>query len=403
MTPVTLPEDFPEHLPDDLANLAAADWPRFSDAEMTRRYTAIDGLMAEAGLRHLLVYGSQWNGAAIPWLTHWPTTSEAALTVTPWGTPNLFVQFYNHVPQALTGATGCDVKWGGEDTVASVIADFQARGATATDRIGVIGPLGLAGAAKLRAAFADVVDLNRAFTRLRLIKSAEEVDWMRLGAWYSDRAMAAVADNLAPGLTERDLCDLCERAWVPAGGETGIHFFGATSMADPDCRVPRQIPSAREIAAGDIVFGEISGAFRGYSGQILRSFTVAADPTPLFHDLHDTAAAAFDAICATLKAGTPVAEILAASSVIEEAGFTTCDDLMHGYGGGYLPPVIGSASRPAGPVPDMLLEAGMLVVVQPNVITKDGKAGVQTGECLLITEDGYERIHTFPPGVHRAG
>lgn len=390
-------------LPDDLAALAAVDWPRFSDAEMSRRYTAIDRLMTEAGIRHLLVYGTQWNGAAVPWLTHWPTTSEAALTVTPWGTPKLFVQFHNHVPQARIGATGCDVNWGGEDTIASVIADFQARGATANDRIGVIGPLGLGGAAKLRAAFADIVDLNRDFTGLRLIKSAEEIDWMRLGAWYSDRAMAAVAENLAPGVTERDLCDVCERAWVPAGGETGIHFFGSTAMADPDCRVPRQIPSARKIAAGDIVFCEISGAFRGYSGQILRSFTLAAAPTPLYRDLHDTADAAFGAICAVLKAGTPVADIVAASGVIEAAGFTTCDDLMHGYGGGYLPPVIGSASRPAGLVPDMRLEAGMLVVVQPNVTTLDGRAGVQTGECLLVTEDGYERIHAFAPGFHRVG
>jgi Xaa-Pro dipeptidase len=174
-------------------------------------------------------------------------------------------------------------------------------------------------------------------------------------------------------------------------------------MEDPDCRVPRQIPSAREIAAGDIVFCEISGAFRGYPGQILRSFTVAADLTPLYRYLHDTATAAFESICAVLKARAPVADIVAASGVIEDAGFTTCDDLLHGYGGGYLLPVGGSASRPAGQIPDMALEVGMLVVVQPNVTTEDGKAGVQTGECLLITEDGYERIHTFPPDFHRVG
>jgi len=140
----------PNALPDHLAALTEADWPRFSDAEITRRYTAIDRLMDEAGVRHLLVYGAQWNGAAIPWLTHWPTTSEAALTVTPWGTPNLFVQFHNHVPQAEAGATGCTVKWGGEDTIATVIEDFRSRGATANERIGVIGPLGLGGAAKYR-------------------------------------------------------------------------------------------------------------------------------------------------------------------------------------------------------------------------------------------------------------
>jgi hypothetical protein len=62
------------------------------------------------------------------------------------------------------------VERGGEDTIATAIADFQSRGATANDRIGVIGRLGLSAAQKLRTAFADVVDLNHAFTRIRLVK-----------------------------------------------------------------------------------------------------------------------------------------------------------------------------------------------------------------------------------------
>ena len=58
----------------------------------------------------------------------------------------------------------------------------------------------------------------------------------------------------------------------------------------------------------------------------------------------------------------------------------------------------GSASRPAGPLPDVKLAKNMMVVVQPNVITKDQRAGVQTGELMLITETGCESLHTFPRG-----
>ena len=52
--------------------------------------------------------------------------------------------------------------------------------------------------------------------------------------------------------------------------------------------------------------------------------------------------------------------------------------------------------------PDFTLAAGMTVVVQPNVTTRDGRAGVQTGELLLVTERGPERLHTFPRGLQRA-
>ena len=74
------------------------------------------------------------------------------------------------------------------------------------------------------------------------------------------------------------------------------------------------------------------------------------------------------------------------------------DDVVHGYGGGYLPPVLGSRSRPAGGIPEEPLKAGMTVVIQPNVVTPDGQAGVQTGELVLITATGIERLHAMPRG-----
>ena len=71
---------------------------------------------------------------------------------------------------------------------------------------------------------------------------------------------------------------------------------------------------------------------------------------------------------------------------------------MCSISGGYLPPILGSASRPAGPVPDEPFRAGMTVVIQPNVVTKDHKAGVQTGEMVLVTQTGIERMHAMPRG-----
>ena len=87
--------------------------------------------------------------------------------------------------------------------------------------------------------------------------------------------------------------------------------------------------------------------------------------------------------------------------MIEDAGFTIIDDLLHGYGGGYLPPILGSKSRPAGPIPQEPFKANQTVVIQPNVVTRDHRAGVQTGELVLITTTGIERMHSFPRGFAR--
>jgi Xaa-Pro aminopeptidase len=131
--------------------------------------------------------------------------------------------------------------------------------------------------------------------------------------------------------------------------------------------------------------------------------TVDAEPTPLYRELHAAADAAFDAICGVIRDGATPAEVIEAAHVIEDGGFTIYDDLVHGYGGGYLPPILGSSSRMNEPLPDMTFQKGMTVVVQPNVITPDESAGVQTGGLVLVTEDGVEQLQSAPRGLWRTG
>ena len=387
-------------LPPRLKPILEAEYPRFSAAEMARRRGAVEAALAEAQCDHLVFYGANRAGSAVQWLTQWPVTVEAIGVLTPGERDALFVQWINHAPLAQRLAIDADVAWGGESSIHAVIAVLEKRGAR-ENRVAVIGPMGFAQHAALAARFGKIADLNRAYVRLRRLKSPEEIDWLRIGAWLSDRGMAGLRDGLAVGLTERALGDLIERAYIREGGTNVIHFIGATSMHDPQLGVPAQFPSTRRVAKGDIVFAEISAAFWDHSGQVLRSFAVGEEPPPLYRALHAAADAAFDAVAAVLKAGATPAQVIEAAGVIEDAGFTIIDDLLHGYGGGYFPPILGSKSRPAGPIPAEPFEAGMTVVVQPNVVTHDGKAGVQTGELLLITNAGVERMHSFPRGFAR--
>jgi Xaa-Pro aminopeptidase len=172
-------------------------------------------------------------------------------------------------------------------------------------------------------------------------------------------------------------------------------------MDAPELAVPAQWASRRRLRAGDALACELSASFWDYPGQVLRTFAVAAEPAPLYRELHAVADAAFDALFERLGPGVSAAELVDASALIEEAGFTIRDDLVHGFVGGYFPPVLGTASRALEPVPDFTYEAGMTVVIQPNVITPDGSAGVQTGELVLVGESGAERLHAGPRGLRR--
>jgi len=383
-------------LPAPLARIVEAEYPRFSAAEMARRRATIETLLAQAECDHLVFCGANRFGSVVQWLTQWPVTAEAVGIFTPRERDALFVQYVNHAPQARILAGEADVAWGGESSIAAAITTLERRDAL-PDRVATIGPVTADQHAALSAKYGKPKSLNRDYILLRQVKSAEELDWLRIGAHFSDLGMAALRDGLKPGLNERELGDLVERVYVSQGATNVIHYIGVTPMTDPDLGVPRQFPHMRRIQGGDVVVAEISAAFWEHPGQVLRSFALG-EPSKLYRDLHAAADRAFEAITAVLKAGATPAHVIDASGVIEDAGFTIIDDLLHGYGGGYLPPILGCKSRPAGPVPQEPFRQGQTVVIQPNVVTRDGRAGVQTGEMVVITSTGVERLHTMPRG-----
>lgn len=379
------------------------EYPRFSDAEYARRHRALAAVMEKAGVDHLLVVTANRSGNAPQWVTGWPGTVEAFVIFKPGEKMTMYMEWFNHFPLGRKIARDADVRWGEHKGFELTLAELKRRGAK---RVGVMGPLPHGKYKALEAAF-GVVPLDAEYVRLRTIKSEEEVDWLRIGAAMSDAGFAALLAGTKPGLTERELAAIVESAYIRHGGTTMIHYIGVTSMAKPHIFVPPQHPSPRVVQAGDVVFCELSAFWWDYAGQVLRTFFVDAEPTPLYRDLQATAESCFDAVTRVVRHGTTMQEIVDAAEVVEKAGFTICDDLVHGFGGGYFQPIVGSKSRPAGPLPKMTLEENMTLVVQPNVTTVhedwSQRAGVQVGEMIRVTQTGFERLHRTPRGAFRAG
>lgn len=378
--------------------------PPFTSAELAARRHALDRAATTADVDHVVLYGANRSGSAVQWLTGWPVTREAAVVHTPGHQDVLLVNFYNHLPQARDLATDADVRWAGDRIAVGLLEELRARGASDRTRVGVVGALPLPAVRALESELGPLADLGPAYTGLRQVKSTEEIAVLRRAAALTDRSCQALAEGARPGMTDHELAALVESAYVAEGGANYIHYFAFTSMQEPEQCVPSQWPTGRRLGAGDVLSCELSTSLAvDYPGQLLRTFTVAAEPTARVEELHAVADLALERVEGVLRHGATPEEVVAAASVIEEAGCTTVDDLVHGLGGGYLPPVLGSASRTLAPLPDQCFEAGMTVVVQPNVTTPDHSLGVQTGELLLVTGDGCERLHRFPRGLGRIG
>lgn len=374
-------------------------YPRFSGGEYERRFVAVRQLLARAGLDALVVFGWSAIGRAVQgdvhYLSNYLGMRDNYVLLPLDGEPALFVQGYNHVPNASRVSVLDDVRWGGADsgeTLGNELRDRDLR------HVGVVGLMPYQHHEAMRRAAgrgATFVDVTMPFRRLRTIKSDEEIVWLRRGAHYTDLALEALESELRPGLSEAELGQIVEAAYRPHGGMTVFHYITSTSMRDPDSCVPAQVLSRRKIQPGDIVTVEISAAYEGYAGQGLRSYVVGDEPTRLFQRLHETAEEVFAELVTTVKAGATTEDVLAAADRIADSGFTIRDDLVHGFGIGLLPPSLGTRETPHENS-EWTFSDNETVVVQPNIVTRDERAGVQTGQLCRVTKNGLESLHGYP-------
>ncbi|HEU4671318.1 MAG TPA: Xaa-Pro peptidase family protein, partial [Candidatus Limnocylindrales bacterium] len=369
---------------------------RFESDEYARRWDAIERMLDEAGADVMVVFGNQNARADIQYLTAWAPRQDSYLVAGGGRPPALRVQLYNHVPTARLMSVVEEVEWAGADSIATVAEDLRARGPLR--RIALLGPMPWQAHARLAAALGDVklVDLGSRFRRHRLVKSPAEIEWMRRGAELSDAGITGLVEAARPGIREHELGAAVEAAYERLGGQHGICFIAAAPMSGGGRVVPSQHWSSRRLERGDAVMIELSAGVGGYTGQVLRTVAVDAEPPAEYRALHDVASEAFAAIVDAIRPGATAAEIEAVAGLIDRAGYSVCDDVVHGYGGGYLPPVLRTPATAHGPAPDLELRPGMMLVVQPNVITLDGRLGVQTGELVVVTDDGAESLHHAP-------
>ena len=399
---MTTTEALKQALEADYADLLEPSYPRVSEVEMARRTALLDAMIADADLSALIVSEGMFAGSATGWINGWPVTAEAVTLIVPGQKRRMFIQYYNHLPLAQEIARDVSVEWG-EASALQRAADGVKVSGRGPPRVGLIGRITAGQAASLAARF-SLVDMNAAYVRARLIKSDEEIRWLGLGAALTDLPMAALAQEARAGVSERELHGRIQAPYLPYGARNVIHFLHSTSMDAPDTAVPRQFASARRLVEGDVLSAELSVDYWGYSGQVLRTFFIGREPNALYRELHAAADAVLDAVLAAVKPGAHARDLVEASRRIEDSGFTVIDDLVHGYGGGYLPPVLGSHSRPAaGGIPDVTLKTNMALVVQPNVVTRDGKAGVQTGHLVVVTDQGARTLQRYPRGYQVVG
>lgn len=372
-----------------------SDYPTFTDGEIERRHKAVSALMEQEGVDAAIFYGSGRYASDIYWLSDWPSSREAYLLMQPGKDPVILMQLFNHYPMARVMSVIKDVRWAGANTTRSVVDLIRERSLEGK-KIGLVGSISYQVYNQLRETYpnATLVDLSSKLRMMRTIRSAEEIERIRLASQLTDQSIQALAENLRAGLREDEIPAIIEPVYLKAGGYAGIHFLSSMPMREPDFPVPSQFHSSRKLHKGDALITEISGAYSGYSGQIHRTFSIGEGPTAEWKKMHDAALEAFEVLSKVIKDGATTTEAEEAAEVIHQRGYSTYDDLVHGVN--QYPPIFQTKTRKRHESREMVFRENMVIVIQPNLITYDEKMGLQFGETLVVKKNGCESLNAYP-------
>jgi len=239
-----------------------------------------------------------------------------------------------------------------------------------------------------------VQDASPLCTALRAVKSPAELDYARRAAEVSAIALQALIAVVAEGRSELELAAAAYHALLTNG--SGLPASTMNLMTGERSAFALGSPTERKIRYGETGLVEIGAARRRYTSTLGRQWTLGP-PSKRLCELHAVILAASDACLAGVRAGAPaIVPHEAAKQVIVQAGLDQYRAHTTGYGmtAGF-PPSWGETPNLFGGSRDVL-QAGMVVSVEPAVFLPAEGLGVRLIDNVIVTDTGYELLSRTP-------
>ena len=246
---------------------------------------------------------------------------------------------------------------------------------------------------------ANVVDGSWVVDRVRLIKSASEIEVMRKAASIADKAMEAVRSSIRPGVMETELAGVALHAMMKEGG--GDPAIRAAVRSGPRFAARHSAPSHRKLQQGDLVWINHCGSYHRYHADLGRLFSLG-EPSPKWRDLMDKTCGSVDHVIRSVRPGdaTGVAQ-KAMDEYADSMGLRPYVAYVSGYNMGIaIPPdwVGHTFIDPDTGFETARYDPGMITNYENLYTVLDADPGWKGGtgggfiETILMTDTGLETL-----------
>ena len=228
----------------------------------------------------------------------------------------------------------------------------------------------------------SVVPCRDIYLRARMVKTAEEVAWLRAIAEISDRAEQVVWSRMHEGVTEKALAAIVTNAVLEAGGDGVRMLIGGGERS----AIVNPKPSDRVLRRGDVIRVEILGNLNNYQSNVTRTGVLGRatdDQRRIWRILMEARALALE----RLRPGAAARDLWSAYAdhCRRHAIEPTLAFLGHGIGltGHEEPYITGDKA--------LILEPGMVVTFEPFYMMPP-RMGFHIEDMFLVTDSGYETL-----------
>jgi Xaa-Pro aminopeptidase len=240
----------------------------------------------------------------------------------------------------------------------------------------------------------EFVDVTSDILRLRTIKSPTEIGYMREAARYSDMGFAAAVDTIRPGISEIDILAAVQSKMTSAGSEYPTLPFIINSGARSG--LFHGVPTEKRLSKGDPVMIEITGSWKRYNSNIVRT-VVTGKANSALKEIWDIVNESFWRPFELIKPGAPVAEIDRLSREIRSK-YEPYIPARAGFGMGLAYPPVWAGHPDILVDNDDVLEEGMVFSLEPSIGQYHGTT-VIFGYNILVTATGAEILQKTPRDI----
>lgn len=247
----------------------------------------------------------------------------------------------------------------------------------------------------LEAAIDDMVDCTPMLTRLRMIKTSQEVERLRITNDLAAEAVQHVRDNIVAGMKDAEVGSMYE-GYVHSHGigyRDTIEMARAFTLVWSGEAIQTFTATKNTVVQDDApTLMEIWTCADGYWNDLTKN-ACPGTLTPAYNDLLELLLGIFDEAARDyLGPGAGLADVDGfIRARVAEGGYPGQPShfVCHGVGSrAHEPPW-------AHPKSDQLMEPGMVLALEPGVYWEGG-GGLRLEDNFLITADGAEKLCSAP-------